>query len=183
VTTRPFQDFSLAIDLMTEEDKHEKFYRDMEAIALRNPTIASLALLEPFGEPRTLPRGKFIFQAGNASSAHPYLARRNRSLRSAGRHGAQNALAAFVAFATENFVAVNQPRQWLQRIDWCSFVPIRGEDGAMQKITPFLWFDNQAEEAPKFYASIFKNSTLEQISRYSEEAAEKTGRSKGSVIT
>lgn len=28
----------------------------------------------------------------------------------------------------------------------------------MQKITPFLWFDNQAEEAMNFYVSIFKNS-------------------------
>ncbi len=30
----------------------------------------------------------------------------------------------------------------------------------MQKITPFLWFDNQAEEAAKFYVSIFKNSKI-----------------------
>src|SRR6266849_6492619 len=53
----------------------------------------------------------------------------------------------------------------------------------MQKITPFLWFDNQAEDAAKFYASIFKNSKLGQIARYGEEAAEKTGRQKGSVMT
>ena len=30
----------------------------------------------------------------------------------------------------------------------------------MQKVTPFLWFDDQAEEAVKFYASIFKNSSV-----------------------
>ena len=36
----------------------------------------------------------------------------------------------------------------------------------MQKITPFLWFDNQAEEAAKFYTSIFKNSKIENIARY-----------------
>ena len=36
----------------------------------------------------------------------------------------------------------------------------------MQKITPFLWFDAQAEEAAKFYVSIFKNSKLGTISRY-----------------
>jgi predicted 3-demethylubiquinone-9 3-methyltransferase (glyoxalase superfamily) len=53
----------------------------------------------------------------------------------------------------------------------------------MQKITPFLWFDNQAEEAAKFYTSIFKNSKLGQIARYGEEAAEKTGRPKESVMT
>jgi predicted 3-demethylubiquinone-9 3-methyltransferase (glyoxalase superfamily) len=38
----------------------------------------------------------------------------------------------------------------------------------MQKITPFLWFDNQAEEAMKFYTSIFKNSKVGAISRYGE---------------
>ena len=36
----------------------------------------------------------------------------------------------------------------------------------MQKITPFLWFDGQAEEAMKFYASIFKNSKIGNVSRY-----------------
>jgi predicted 3-demethylubiquinone-9 3-methyltransferase (glyoxalase superfamily) len=38
----------------------------------------------------------------------------------------------------------------------------------MQKITPFLWFDNQAEEAANFYVSIFKNSKIETISRYGD---------------
>lgn len=36
----------------------------------------------------------------------------------------------------------------------------------MQKITPFLWFDNQAEQAARFYTSIFKNSKITSISRY-----------------
>ncbi len=35
-----------------------------------------------------------------------------------------------------------------------------------QKITPFLWFDNQAEEAANFYVSIFKNSRITGIDRY-----------------
>jgi predicted 3-demethylubiquinone-9 3-methyltransferase (glyoxalase superfamily) len=35
----------------------------------------------------------------------------------------------------------------------------------MKKITPFLWFDNQAEEAMKFYVSVFKNSTAGEVSR------------------
>jgi predicted 3-demethylubiquinone-9 3-methyltransferase (glyoxalase superfamily) len=38
----------------------------------------------------------------------------------------------------------------------------------MQKITPFLWFDNNAEEAVSFYVSIFKNSKVLGVSRYGE---------------
>jgi predicted 3-demethylubiquinone-9 3-methyltransferase (glyoxalase superfamily) len=38
----------------------------------------------------------------------------------------------------------------------------------MQKITPFLWFDNQAEEAARLYCSIFKNSKINSIARYPE---------------
>ena len=37
-----------------------------------------------------------------------------------------------------------------------------------QKITPFLWFDHQAEEAAKFYTSIFKNSKIKEIARYTK---------------
>lgn len=37
----------------------------------------------------------------------------------------------------------------------------------MQKITTFLWFDNQAEEAAKFYTSLFKNSKITEVARYS----------------
>lgn len=40
----------------------------------------------------------------------------------------------------------------------------------MQKITPFLWFDNQAEEAMNFYVSVFKNSRAGSVSRYGEGA-------------
>lgn len=53
----------------------------------------------------------------------------------------------------------------------------------MQKIIPFLWFDNQAEEAAKFYTSLFKNSKIGKIARYGEEAAKASGRAKGSVMT
>ncbi len=38
----------------------------------------------------------------------------------------------------------------------------------MQKITPFLWFDHQAEEAAKFYVSLFKNSKMVSVSRYGD---------------
>ena len=40
----------------------------------------------------------------------------------------------------------------------------------MQKITPFLWFDNQAEEAANYYVSIFKNSKVTKVARYGEGA-------------
>jgi predicted 3-demethylubiquinone-9 3-methyltransferase (glyoxalase superfamily) len=40
----------------------------------------------------------------------------------------------------------------------------------MQKITPFLWFDNQAEEAMHFYCSVFPNSKPGQVTRYGEDA-------------
>ena len=53
----------------------------------------------------------------------------------------------------------------------------------MQKITPCLWFDDKAEEAAKFYVSIFKNSKLGNITRYGEAGAEVSGRPKGSVMT
>ena len=53
----------------------------------------------------------------------------------------------------------------------------------MSKITPFLWFDNQAEEAVKFYTSIFKNSKIGQMARYDEAAAKVSGRQAGSVMT
>lgn len=46
----------------------------------------------------------------------------------------------------------------------------------MQKITPFLWFDNQAEEAANFYTSIFKNSKIGNITRYGKEGYEIHGR-------
>ncbi len=36
----------------------------------------------------------------------------------------------------------------------------------MQKITPFLWFDDKAEEAAKFYTSVFKNSKIMSVTRY-----------------
>jgi predicted 3-demethylubiquinone-9 3-methyltransferase (glyoxalase superfamily) len=53
----------------------------------------------------------------------------------------------------------------------------------MQKITPCLWFDDQAEEAAKFYVSIFKNSKVKSITRYGEAGARASGRPKGSVMT
>jgi predicted 3-demethylubiquinone-9 3-methyltransferase (glyoxalase superfamily) len=53
----------------------------------------------------------------------------------------------------------------------------------MQKITPFLWFDRQAEEAAKFYTSVFKNSKVGKILRYDEASAKAAGGPVGSVLT
>ena len=53
----------------------------------------------------------------------------------------------------------------------------------MKKINPFLWFDSEAEQAAQFYVGIFKNSKIGKIARYGEEAAQKTGRPAGSVMT
>ena len=49
----------------------------------------------------------------------------------------------------------------------------------MQKITTFLWFDNQAEEAANFYVSIFRNSKITNVARYGEGAPAP----RGSVMT
>ncbi len=54
---------------------------------------------------------------------------------------------------------------------------------AVQRITPFLWFDHQAEEAARFYVAIFKNSRIRTITRYEEAGAAASGRPQGSVMT
>jgi predicted 3-demethylubiquinone-9 3-methyltransferase (glyoxalase superfamily) len=46
--------------------------------------------------------------------------------------------------------------------------PNPSEGAFMQKITPFLWFDNNAEEAMNFYTSVFKNSKIGKVTRYPE---------------
>jgi predicted 3-demethylubiquinone-9 3-methyltransferase (glyoxalase superfamily) len=53
----------------------------------------------------------------------------------------------------------------------------------MQRITPCLWFDSQAEEAVNFYISVFKNSKILTVARYGEAGAKVSGRPKGSVMT
>ena len=53
----------------------------------------------------------------------------------------------------------------------------------IQKITPCLWFDDQAEQAAKFYTEIFKNSKIKKISRYGKEGYEIHHRPEGSVMT
>lgn len=53
----------------------------------------------------------------------------------------------------------------------------------MQKITPNLWFDDQAEEAVRLYTSLFKDSKLGRVVRYDKAAAAASGRPEGSVMT
>jgi predicted 3-demethylubiquinone-9 3-methyltransferase (glyoxalase superfamily) len=57
------------------------------------------------------------------------------------------------------------------------------EEDVTQKITPMLWFDNQAEEAARFYTSIFKNSKIKTITHYGDSASQAAERPKGSVMT
>jgi predicted 3-demethylubiquinone-9 3-methyltransferase (glyoxalase superfamily) len=53
----------------------------------------------------------------------------------------------------------------------------------IQRITPCLWFDDQAEEAAGFYTAIFKNSRIVSITRYGEAGHEVHGRAAGTVMT
>jgi predicted 3-demethylubiquinone-9 3-methyltransferase (glyoxalase superfamily) len=53
----------------------------------------------------------------------------------------------------------------------------------MQKITPFLWYDDKAEEAANFYVSVFKNSKVGSVTRYEKEGAKVSGRPEGTAMT
>jgi predicted 3-demethylubiquinone-9 3-methyltransferase (glyoxalase superfamily) len=53
----------------------------------------------------------------------------------------------------------------------------------MQKIIPCLWFDDKAEEAAMFYASVFKGSKIGDVTRYGKEGYEIHGREAGTVMT
>jgi predicted 3-demethylubiquinone-9 3-methyltransferase (glyoxalase superfamily) len=54
---------------------------------------------------------------------------------------------------------------------------------AIRRINPCLWFDGQAEEAARFYTSVFKSSKMGKITRYGTEGHEIHGRPAGSVMT
>ncbi len=54
---------------------------------------------------------------------------------------------------------------------------------ATTKISPFLWFDNQAEEAANLYTSIFRNSKIGSIARYTGEGAKASGQPEGTAMT
>lgn len=53
----------------------------------------------------------------------------------------------------------------------------------MQTITPFLWFDDNAEAAVNFYTSLFKESKVGRMTRYNQASAQASGRPNGSVMT
>jgi predicted 3-demethylubiquinone-9 3-methyltransferase (glyoxalase superfamily) len=52
-----------------------------------------------------------------------------------------------------------------------------------QKITPFLWFDSEAEDAARYYISIFRNATMGTTTHYGKEGFEIHGKPEGSVMT
>ena len=53
----------------------------------------------------------------------------------------------------------------------------------VQRITPFLWFDTQAEDAAKFYTSVFKNSRILRVAKYPKAGQETHHKPAGSVMT
>ena len=53
----------------------------------------------------------------------------------------------------------------------------------MQRLTPCLWFDDQAEEAARFYVSIFQHSKIVSVTRYGEAGRDIHGRPAGTVMT
>ena len=53
----------------------------------------------------------------------------------------------------------------------------------MQRITPFLWFDNTAEAAANYYVSVFKDARIVTLARYSKEGAAASGQQEGSAMT
>jgi predicted 3-demethylubiquinone-9 3-methyltransferase (glyoxalase superfamily) len=52
-----------------------------------------------------------------------------------------------------------------------------------QRISPFLWFDGQAEEAAAFYVSVFDNARILASTHYTSDAAKASGQAEGSVMT
>lgn len=61
--------------------------------------------------------------------------------------------------------------------------PVEKMGTDIEKITPFLWFDNQAEEAAAFYTSIFRNSRIDTITRFGEAASKASQQPEGSVMS
>jgi predicted 3-demethylubiquinone-9 3-methyltransferase (glyoxalase superfamily) len=62
------------------------------------------------------------------------------------------------------------------RVSSARRIPVKG-------IAPHLWFDHEAEEAPAFYVSVFKDSRLGQVSHYTEAAAQVSGMPTGSTMS
>ncbi len=55
--------------------------------------------------------------------------------------------------------------------------------GRFHRITPFLWFDTQAEEAANYYVSIFPDSRVLSVTRYTKESSSASGQPEGGVMT
>ena len=53
----------------------------------------------------------------------------------------------------------------------------------MPSLIPFFWFDSQAEEAAEFYCSVFKNSRIRNVSRYTDAGKDIHGRKPGTAMT
>ncbi len=62
-------------------------------------------------------------------------------------------------------------------------ISLEKKQDRLQKINPFLWFDNQAEDAVKFYVAVFKNSKIGIVTRYGKEGYEIHRMDEGTVMT
>jgi predicted 3-demethylubiquinone-9 3-methyltransferase (glyoxalase superfamily)/uncharacterized protein YndB with AHSA1/START domain len=88
----------------------------------------------------------------------------------------------------EEIATFNEGREGM-RLAWTgSFDRLAGylmslQDTGRQKISPFLWFHDKAEEAAQFYVSVFNNSEIIDVTRYNEESAAASGRPAGSIMT
>ena len=65
---------------MADDETDEQFYRDTESIARRNSASTQLAMLEPLGSRRKVPRGELIFKAGQRDLPHRHPARRGGNI-------------------------------------------------------------------------------------------------------
>jgi len=83
-----------------------------------------------------------------------------------------------VRFALRND-SLGRPSAWAPLLS----KKIIARSKSMQKIIPFLWFDDKAEEAVNFYVSIFKNAKIVSVARYGEAGANVSGKPKGTVMT
>jgi predicted 3-demethylubiquinone-9 3-methyltransferase (glyoxalase superfamily) len=100
-------------------------------------------------EPRSVP-----LRRARASRGQPPLGRRHRDVR--GRRDRELALPALSPLAVASCGLRQRPPTRTIRSD------------ALPKITPFLWYDKEAEEAATFYCSVFKNSKIHHVARYPE---------------
>ncbi|MDU1892520.1 MAG: VOC family protein [Dysgonomonas sp.] len=87
---------------------------------------------------------------------------------------------------TETFETEDQNPEEMQREGWQAILnrfKYYVEINMVHPITPCLWFDGQAEEAARFYVSVFKNSSIKSVSYYGKDGHEIHGQKEGTILT